>query len=93
MPIMVGFSNEHLLRIWIFLYDYLDRYGLLDDNRVLVIHAVQLNDNARYTCIGTNIAGELSNHIDLQIFGMMNRMSFCFFECWMIKLSSSDNTA
>jgi hypothetical protein len=29
---------------------------------------VNLNDNARYTCIGTNIAGELSNHIDLQIF-------------------------
>ncbi len=29
---------------------------------------MNLNDNARYTCIGTNIAGELSNHIDLQIF-------------------------
>ncbi|CAF4972386.1 unnamed protein product, partial [Rotaria magnacalcarata] len=37
-------------------------------NRVLIINSVNLHDNARYTCIGTNIAGELSNHIDLQIF-------------------------
>ncbi|CAF0756370.1 unnamed protein product [Rotaria sp. Silwood1] len=45
-----------------------DRYELIDENRVLIINSVNLNDNARYTCIGTNIAGELSNHIDLQIF-------------------------
>ncbi|CAF0772843.1 unnamed protein product [Rotaria sordida] len=45
-----------------------DRYELIDKNRVLSINLVNLNDNARYTCIGTNIAGELSNHIDLQIF-------------------------
>ncbi|CAF3856205.1 unnamed protein product, partial [Rotaria magnacalcarata] len=45
-----------------------DRYELMDDNRVLIINSVNLHDNARYTCIGTNIAGELSNHIDLQIF-------------------------
>ncbi|CAF3915835.1 unnamed protein product [Rotaria sp. Silwood2] len=45
-----------------------NRYELIDENRVLIINSVNLNDNARYTCIGTNIAGELSNHIDLQIF-------------------------
>jgi hypothetical protein len=51
-----------------FFFYYLDRYKLIDKNRVLIINSAQLNDNARYTCIGTNIAGELSNHIDLQIF-------------------------
>ncbi len=56
----------------IFILGYLDRYKLIDDNRVLIINSVDLNDNARYTCIGTNIAGELSNHIDLQIFSMIN---------------------
>ncbi|CAF4325380.1 unnamed protein product, partial [Adineta steineri] len=45
-----------------------DRYKLIDDNRILIINSVNQNDNARYTCIGTNIAGELSNHIELQIF-------------------------
>lgn len=49
---------------------YSDRYEFIDNNRIFLIHSVQLNDNARYTCIGTNIAGELSNHIELQIFGM-----------------------
>jgi hypothetical protein len=47
----------------------LERYELLEENRVFVIHSVNVNDHARYTCIGTNIAGELSNHIELQIFG------------------------
>ncbi|CAF0852080.1 unnamed protein product [Adineta ricciae] len=45
-----------------------ERYELLEENRVLVIQSVNVNDHARYTCIGTNIAGELSNHIELQIF-------------------------
>ncbi|CAF1357382.1 unnamed protein product [Adineta steineri] len=45
-----------------------DRYKLIDDTRILIINSVNQNDNARYTCIGTNIAGELSNHIELQIF-------------------------
>lgn len=45
-----------------------DRYEVIDESRVLIIHSVNLNESARYTCIGTNIAGELSNHIDLQIF-------------------------
>ncbi|UJR25150.1 hypothetical protein I4U23_006509 [Adineta vaga] len=44
------------------------RYELLEENRVLIIQSVNVNDHARYTCIGTNIAGELSNHIELQIF-------------------------
>lgn len=51
---------------------YKDRYELIDENRALIIKSVNLYDNARYTCIGTNIAGELSNHIDLQIFGMID---------------------
>ena len=45
----------------------------MDGNRVLTINAVNLNDTARYTCVGTNIAGELSNHVDLQIFGSFTR--------------------
>ncbi len=71
IAIMVNFPKK----IWkktIFILGYLDRYKLIDDNRVLIINSVDLNDNARYTCIGTNIAGELSNHIDLQIFSMIN---------------------
>jgi hypothetical protein len=71
IAIMVNFPKK----IWkkkFFILGYLDRYKLIDDNRVLIINSVDLNDNARYTCIGTNIAGELSNHIDLQIFSMIN---------------------
>lgn len=45
------------------------RYQLMNDNRTLVIHDIQLNDNARYSCIGTNLVGELRHDIELQIFG------------------------
>ena len=55
-----------------FVKNNIDRYTLVDENRVFIINAVNLNDNARYTCIGTNIAGELSKHMDLQIFGMVD---------------------
>lgn len=65
-----GKSLNKFLKILVFFspFNYLDHYELIDDNRILIINSVNLNDNARYTCIGTNIAGELSNHIDLQIF-------------------------
>lgn len=56
-----------------------DRYEFLDNNRIFLIHSVQLSDNARYTCIGTNIAGELSNHIELQIFSMSSSSCCCCF--------------
>ena len=55
----------------------------MDENRVFIINSADLNDSARYTCIGTNIAGELSNHIELQIFSMTN----CLFNRFLLSIN------
>ena len=56
------------------------RYQYLKNNRILIINQVNLRDDARYTCLGKNIAGELSNHMDLEILGLYSNRycSSCF---------------
>lgn len=46
------------------------RLRLLNDNRQLQIERARTTDTALYTCIATNLAGQLERNFDLQVLGV-----------------------